>query len=159
MTIAPRAVATSSGRARAEHHLWIAGIYRDFDAVVTCDDLERGKPHPDIYLCAAKRLGVPAARCLALEKSHNGVRAAHGAGMQVVMVPDLLGPTDEMRAKCEAVVPDLHAVRKLLRQADASRLRSSRNIVLLECGTPARAVHREVQASRPRNQPHTMTGH
>ena len=129
-------------RARAEQHLWIAGIRSDFDTVVTCDDLERGKPHPDVHLYAAERLGVPAARCLVLENSHNGVRAAHGAGMQVVMVLDLLGPTDEMRAKCEAVMPDLHAVRRLFRQADASRLRSSRDIMMLERGTLAWAIRR-----------------
>jgi HAD superfamily hydrolase (TIGR01509 family) len=117
----PKAVATSSGRATAEHRLWIAGIYRYFDTIVTRDDLERGKPHPDAYLCAAERLGASPSQCLALENSHNGVRAAHGAGMQVVMVPDMLGRTSEMRAKCEAVVPDLHAVRELLGQTDASR--------------------------------------
>ncbi len=117
----PKAVATRSGRARAEHHLWMAGIYRYFEVVVTCDDFGRGEPHPDAYLCAAERLGALPSRCLALESSHNGVRAAHGAGMQVVMVPDVLGPTNEMQAKCEAVVPDLHAVRELLGQTDASR--------------------------------------
>ena len=117
----PKAVATRSTRTRAEHHLWIAGIYRYFDTVVTCDDLGRGKLHSDAYLYAAERLGALPFRCLALENSHDGVRAAHGAGMRVIMVPDVLGPTSEMRAKCEAVMPDLHAVRELLGKTDASR--------------------------------------
>lgn len=117
----PKAVATRSGRAKAEHHLWMAGIYRYFDTVVTRDDLDHGKPHPDAYLCAAERLGAPPSQCLALESSQDGVRAAQGAGMLVVMVPDALGPTSEMQAKCEAVVPGLHAVRELLGRAGASR--------------------------------------
>lgn len=112
---------TSSSRARTEHHLWSAGIYRDFDAIVTCDDFRGSRRQPAGHLRAAERLGVPPARCLALENSHDGVRAAHEAGMQVVMVPDLLEPTDEMRAKCEAIVPDLHTVCDLLGRADGSR--------------------------------------
>ncbi len=57
----------------------------------------RGKPHPDLYLKAAENLGVAPEYCLALEDSHNGVRAAHAAGCLPIMVPDLLEATDEMR--------------------------------------------------------------
>ena len=113
----PRAVATSSARAKALHHLEKAGIAGRFDAIVTRDDVARGKPFPDLFLLAARRLGVPPARCLALEDSHNGVRAAHAAGMPVVMVPDLLAPTDEMRSLCHSIVTDLHGIVALLRPA------------------------------------------
>jgi HAD superfamily hydrolase (TIGR01509 family) len=113
----PRAVATSSARGKALHHLEKAGIARRFDAIVTRDDVARGKPFPDLFLLAARRLGVPPGRCLALEDSHNGVRAAHAAGMPVVMVPDLLAPTSEMHLLCHSVVDDLHDVVALL-QAD-----------------------------------------
>ncbi|MCL1820773.1 MAG: HAD family phosphatase [Oscillospiraceae bacterium] len=52
------------------------------DATVTADDAERGKPHPDIFLECAKRLGVPARECLVIEDSENGVKAAKNAGMK-----------------------------------------------------------------------------
>lgn len=121
----PRAVATSSARAKTQHHLWMTGILNRFDAVVTRDDVERGKPHPDPYLRAAERLGTPTGRCLALEDSYDGVRAAHAAGVRVIMVPDLLRPTEEVRSMCEAILPDLQAVRDLLGRADAVRAASA----------------------------------
>jgi beta-phosphoglucomutase-like phosphatase (HAD superfamily) len=74
----------------------------------------RGKPFPDLFLCAAQRLMLAPERCLALEDSYNGVRAAHAAGMPVVMVPDLLSPTPEMHQMCLAVVSDLHEVQRLI---------------------------------------------
>ena len=81
-----------------------------FQAVVTRDDVANPKPHPEPYLTAAARLGVPPGDCLAIEDSHSGVRAAHAAGMQTVMVPDLVLPTDEIAALCAAVMESLHAV-------------------------------------------------
>ncbi len=110
----PKAVATSSGRAKARHHLEAVGIAQRFDAVVTRDDVARGKPYPDLYLAAAGALGTAPPRCLALEDSYNGVRAARAAGVPVVMVPDLLPPTDEMRELCAAIVADLRGVGPLL---------------------------------------------
>ncbi len=109
-----RAVATSSGRRRALHHLEQAGIHRRFDRIVTRDDVSRGKPDPEPYLTAAAALGVPPSACLALEDSHTGVRAAHAAGMRVVMVPDLLQPTEEMHEKAHRIVRSLHEVIGLL---------------------------------------------
>jgi beta-phosphoglucomutase-like phosphatase (HAD superfamily) len=53
-------------------------------------------------------------RCLVLEDSHNGVRAAHAAGCLPIMVPDLLEPNDEMRGLCVRIATDLHEVRSLL---------------------------------------------
>jgi HAD superfamily hydrolase (TIGR01509 family) len=103
----PRAVATSSSREKAAHHLAAARIADRFDAIVTRDDVARGKPHPDLYLCAAVKLGVKPSRCLALEDSYNGVRAAHAAAVPVIMVPDLLPPTAEMRALCAGILEDL----------------------------------------------------
>jgi HAD superfamily hydrolase (TIGR01509 family) len=111
----PKAVATSSSRAKADRHLRSTGLLGRFDAVVTRDDVARGKPHPDLFLRAAEEICMHPGECLALEDSHNGVRAAHAAGMTVVMVPDLLPATDEMRAKCALILPDLHAMHPLLR--------------------------------------------
>jgi HAD superfamily hydrolase (TIGR01509 family) len=116
----PLAVCTSTGREKALHHLDRAGILPRFAHVVTRDDVTRGKPDPEPYLLAASRLGIEPAHCLALEDSHNGIRAAHGAGMMAVMVPDLLPATAEIRVLCHHVATDLHAVRALLAQAQGA---------------------------------------
>ena len=106
----PMAVATSSRAAHALGHLGTAGLLDMFQAVVTRDDVTQPKPHPEPYLLAARLLGVLPQNCLAIEDSHSGVRAAHGAGMQTVMVPDLVPPTAEIRGLC-TVMGSLHEVR------------------------------------------------
>ncbi|MFT8674859.1 MAG: HAD family phosphatase [Acetobacter sp.] len=110
----PRAIATSSSRYRAEHHLRLVGLDTRFDAIVTRDDVSRGKPDPEPYLKAAKAIGVAPHACLALEDSHSGAMAAHAAGIRVIVVPDLLEPTPDVRARALAIVQDLHAVRTWL---------------------------------------------
>lgn len=108
------AVATSAGRATAENHLAKAGLLDRFDAVATRDDVLHAKPHPDVYLEAARRLGVAPEHCIAFEDSNVGLAAAHAAGTMAFMVPDLLQPLPESHARCLQVVPDLHAALKLL---------------------------------------------
>jgi HAD superfamily hydrolase (TIGR01509 family) len=110
----PRAVCTSSAHDDVRRHLAPSGLYARFQAIVARGDSPRGKPNPDPYLLAAERLGVPPANCLALEDSHNGIRAAHAAGAMTVMVPDLLEPTDEMQGLCVAIAESLHEVREAL---------------------------------------------
>lgn len=110
----PRAVATSSSRPYVERHLTAHGLIGRFHAIVAHGDYARGKPSPDPFLLAAERLGVAPAHCLALEDSHNGVRAAAAAGMMTIMVPDLLHPTEEMERLCVRIVRDLHEVRALV---------------------------------------------
>ena len=112
----PLAVATSSRRRTAEHHLGKAGLLDRFKALATRDDVERAKPHPDIYLEAARRLGVAPECCIAFEDSDIGLAAAHAAGTMAFMVPDLLVPLAESHARCLQVVPDLHAALRLLRE-------------------------------------------
>jgi HAD superfamily hydrolase (TIGR01509 family) len=107
----PRAIATSSGHNSVEHHLTHHGLEGRFHAVIAQGDYKRGKPHPDPFLKAAERLGVAPELCLALEDSHNGVRAASSAGMMTVMVPDMLDPTEEMHTLCVRIARDLHEVR------------------------------------------------
>ena len=106
----PAAVATSSRNPHAQHHLSAAGLLDLFETVVTRDDVVNPKPHPEPYLTAARRLGVDPLHCLALEDSYSGVRAAHAAGMQTVMVPDLVHPDDEILALGIAVMESLHHV-------------------------------------------------
>ena len=110
----PRAVATSTGRAGAERSLTLAGVLDRVDHVVTGDQVERGKPAPDIFLLAAERLGVLPAHCLVLEDSIHGIMAAHAAGTVPVMVPDLVAPTDETARLAHRVLPSLDAVRVYL---------------------------------------------
>jgi HAD superfamily hydrolase (TIGR01509 family) len=110
----PRAIVTSSSHETVEAHLGQTGIVPRFHAVIARGDYIRGKPHPDPFLRAADVLKRPPARCLVLEDSHNGIRAAHAAGMTAIMVPDLLEPTEEMHGLCLAVVETLHEVRDAL---------------------------------------------
>jgi len=109
------AVTAFAGGFRAFEGRRFGGIDR-FGALATRDDVERAKPHPDIYLEAARRLGVPPERCIAFEDSNLGLEAAHAAGTMAFMVPDLLQPLPETRARCVDVLPDLHAALRLLRQ-------------------------------------------
>jgi HAD superfamily hydrolase (TIGR01509 family) len=111
----PRAIATSSRHEEAQHHLAATGLLDRFPVVIARGDYARGKPNPAPFLKAAEQLGVEAGNCIALEDSHNGVRAASGAGMMTIMVPDLLPPTSEMEELCLCVVEDLHEVCSLLR--------------------------------------------
>ena len=83
----PMAIATGGSRMVIEKTLQIVGISDWFDEVVTADDVAEGKPAPDIFLKAAKLLGVPAHKCLALEDAPAGILAAQRAGMQVIAIP------------------------------------------------------------------------
>lgn len=107
----PLAIATSSSRRSAEASLGRAGLLAKFGAIVARDDVVSPKPHPEPYLTAAARLGIDPLQCLAIEDSHTGVRAAHAAGMQTVMVPDLMPVSDEIRALGVMVMESLHHVR------------------------------------------------
>lgn len=110
----PRAICTSSLHADVADNLGLHGLAGRFDAVIASGDYARGKPAPDPFLRAAEVLGVSPGACLALEDSHNGVRAAAAAGMWTIMVPDLLPATEEISGLCFRVSPDLHDVAALL---------------------------------------------
>jgi HAD superfamily hydrolase (TIGR01509 family) len=115
----PMAIVTSSSRRSAERNLSLAGIRARFETVLTLDDVTRGKPSPDLYLLAAARLGHAPETCVAVEDSNHGVAASHAAGAITLMVPDMTPPTDETRARCAAVLPDLNAVLEMLRERGA----------------------------------------
>lgn len=110
----PLAVATSAGRATAERHLGRAGLLDRFKAVATRDDVAHAKPAPDVYLEAARRLGVAPERCLAFEDSNVGFTAAHAAGTMAFLVPDILEPHPEVRGKAVRILTNLHEARRLL---------------------------------------------
>jgi HAD superfamily hydrolase (TIGR01509 family) len=110
----PRAIATTSSRPTVQRHLEAHDLVGRFHHIVAHGDYARHKPAPDPFLKAAEQLGVAPELCLALEDSHNGVRAAAAAGMMTVMVPDLLPPTEEIRGLCTHIVLDLHEVHRLI---------------------------------------------
>lgn len=103
----PVAVATASSTATARCKLEAAGILQRFAVVAGGDQVSRSKPYPDIYLHAAQLLQVDPARCLALEDSENGVRAAVASGMCVVQIPDLIPPSPELLSLGHIVLPGL----------------------------------------------------
>jgi HAD superfamily hydrolase (TIGR01509 family) len=103
----PTVVATSTETQTARRYLEAAGLLERFRGVVGGDQVVRGKPAPDIFLRAAEVLAAPPPAVLVFEDSENGVRAAHAAGMRVVMIPDFIEPSAELRALAFAVVDTL----------------------------------------------------
>lgn len=104
----PLAVASSSNRPVIDAVLDAAGVADAFAATVSSEEVGRGKPAPDVYLKAARRLGVAAARCAAIEDSSNGMRAAHAAGMRLLAYPNLhYPPAPDALALADVVLPSL----------------------------------------------------
>jgi HAD superfamily hydrolase (TIGR01509 family) len=98
-------VASSSNRPLIETVLEQAGIADLFEAVVSSEEVAGGKPAPDVYLEAAKRLGVEPRHAAAIEDSSNGIRAAHAAGMRVIALPNAhYPPAPDALALADAVV-------------------------------------------------------
>lgn len=107
----PLAVASSSNRPLIEAVLERAAIAERFAAIVSSEEVERGKPAPDVYIEAARRLGVEPARCAAVEDSSNGIRAAHAAGMRVLALPNAHYPPAPDALALAAVV--VHSAQEL----------------------------------------------
>jgi HAD superfamily hydrolase (TIGR01509 family) len=97
----PLGLASSANREVIEAVLEQTGW--PFEAVVSSEEVDRGKPAPDVYLEAARRLGVEPAACVAIEDSSNGLRAAAAAAMTVVAVPNAAFPPDEDALELAAV--------------------------------------------------------
>jgi len=91
----PLGLASSSNRPIIELVLELAELGPFFRATVSSEEVGRGKPAPDVYLEAARRLGVPPERCAAIEDSHNGIRSGHAAGMRVIAIPNRDFPPDD----------------------------------------------------------------
>lgn len=101
------AMGSSSPMKQIRANLEITGLSSFFDALASGEEVKQGKPAPDIFLLAAKKLGISPDRCYVFEDNPNGIRAAFAAGMKPVMVPDLMPVTEEMREKCFAIFPSL----------------------------------------------------
>lgn len=109
----PLAVATSTRGERARIKLARSGIDHFFRHVVTSSDVVHAKPAPDLYLLAARRLGIPPGECIALEDSEFGVRAASAAGLRVIQVPDLV-PASELTRSLAIVFSSIGEARPLI---------------------------------------------
>ncbi|MDO5102854.1 MAG: HAD family phosphatase [Lautropia sp.] len=110
----PCAVGTSTRQPLAGKKLAAAGLLGYFQTVVSSTDVPHPKPAPDTYLEAAKRLGVKPGRCLVLEDSPTGVRAALAAGMTAIQVPDLVLPDEETRRLGHRIASSLIEVQQWL---------------------------------------------
>jgi HAD superfamily hydrolase (TIGR01509 family) len=110
----PLAIASSSNREVIDAVLARAGIAQLFRATVSSEEVARGKPAPDVYLEAARRLGIDAKVCVAIEDSRNGIRSAHDAGMRVIAIPnphyppegEALAFADDMLGSLDELTPD-----------------------------------------------------
>jgi HAD superfamily hydrolase (TIGR01509 family) len=101
----PLGLASSSNREIIDAFLDVAGVRDAFGTTVSSEEVARGKPAPDVYLAAAEQLSADPARCVAIEDSANGLRAAHAAGMAVIAVPNPhYPPEDDALALADATV-------------------------------------------------------
>jgi HAD superfamily hydrolase (TIGR01509 family) len=107
----PLGLASSANRTIIELALELAGLSARFEVVVSSEEVARGKPAPDVYLEAARRLDCAPARCVAVEDSANGLRAAAAAGMKVVAIPnDQFPPPEDALDAADVVLPSIRAL-------------------------------------------------
>jgi HAD superfamily hydrolase (TIGR01509 family) len=101
----PLGLASSANRPLIDLALKESGLDRHFQATVSSEEVERGKPAPDVYLEAARRLGIPATDSAAVEDSHNGILAAKNAGMRTIAIPNpSFPPGDDALAAADVVI-------------------------------------------------------
>lgn len=112
------AVASSSRREMIQGNLKKAGCEEYFAAVLSSTEVERAKPAPDVFLAAAKEIGLPPEDCYVLEDSFGGVRAGHAAGAVTIMVPDQVQPTDEIRGLADGVYENLAKVAEAIERGE-----------------------------------------
>lgn len=115
----PLAVASSSNREIIDLVLELSGLARCFAITVSSEEVPHGKPEPDVYLEAARRLAIDPGQCAAIEDSQNGILAAKAAGMRVVAIPNKRYPPNaEILAKADVV---LNSLEELTPEAVAPR--------------------------------------
>ncbi len=109
------AVASSSSRAMIDNNLGSAGIGHYFDVIVSGEEVEHGKPEPDIFLLAAKRLGCMPQECYVFEDGINGARAGVAAGCATVMIPDEVPPTKDLLSGCAGIFKSLTEAKEAIK--------------------------------------------
>ena len=113
----PKAVATSTEYERVVHKLSLTNLLEHFSIVIAGDQVQRGKPAPDIFLAAAAQLGVLPEGCLVLEDSDAGIQAAYEAGMTPVMIPDMKPPSEKSLAFAHRIFGGLGEFHNYLRES------------------------------------------
>ena len=106
----PRAVGTSASRMDVERMLGAVGLRRHFEVVVTSEDVRLGKPDPEVYVLAARRLGAAPGACVVFEDSVVGIQAARRAGMRAIGVTTAYGEEELRAAGAEAVIADFEGL-------------------------------------------------
>lgn len=113
------AVATSTSRLQAEALLRRANVLDYFDVVVCGDEIGKGKPNPEIFLLASKKLNVSSNVCVVLEDSEYGILGAHKANMIPIFVPDLVEESEIIKQnkqfKCQSLIDVIDVIEKLLK--------------------------------------------
>ena len=112
----PMAVGSSNIERNVRAFLEEAKLLPYFDTIVTADLVEHAKPAPDIFLQAAKNLGLAPSQCIVFEDSPTGVEAAHMAGCVTIMVPDLVQPCDVTKERCFQIISSLEEAPALFLQ-------------------------------------------
>jgi HAD superfamily hydrolase (TIGR01509 family) len=108
----PLGLASSSNRELIDFVLEVSGLGRLFQATVSSEEVSRGKPAPDVFLEAARRLAVPAERCAAVEDSENGIRSAKAAGMRTIAIPNpRFPPAEDALAEADVVLDSIRFLR------------------------------------------------
>jgi HAD superfamily hydrolase (TIGR01509 family) len=109
----PLGLASSANRPVIEVVLELSGLGDFFETTVSSEEVARGKPAPDVYLEAARRLRVDPARCAAVEDSSSGILSAHAAGMRIVAIPNrTFPPSEEALKAADAAVPSLQELQR-----------------------------------------------
>lgn len=111
-------LASSTHKERVLAHLRRAGMEQYFTVIIGGDMVSHSKPHPEIYQKACKALGVPPELVFCIEDSPSGIRSAHAAGLQVIMVPDLIQPTEEISVLLHKQYTSLLEVKSYLESLD-----------------------------------------
>lgn len=109
------AVVTATDEERTRAYLQQTGIYDLFDEIVCATMVERGKPFPDVYLYACRKMGEKPEDCLAVEDAPNGIYSAHGAGCKVLMIPDLTEPDEDLMEHIDCVAESLLEVPEIVK--------------------------------------------
>ncbi len=102
------ALASGSSHHSIDHHLQAVHATDFFDVIVSGEDVKNGKPAPDIFLLTAQKLGVSPQNCYVIEDSKNGIKAAVGAGMRCIGIPDIVQFGDEIKRMLTAEFHSLH---------------------------------------------------
>lgn len=112
------AIASSSDTESIRKNILRAGIEKFFDAIIGGDQVTNGKPAPDIFLLAAKKINVPPEDCYVFEDSFNGIRAASAANSAPIMVIDMVEPSSEIRKLCAGIFNNMTEALEAIKRGD-----------------------------------------